>query len=44
MLMSLVCSVTDVLGPYKLTANTSLKFAPFGRRTPQKRGASYLGR
>ena len=28
----------------KVTANTSVKIAPFGRGTPQKRGASYLGR
>ena len=29
--------------PSAETANTSLKVAPFGRWTPQKRGASYLG-
>ena len=26
------------------THNTSVKFAPFGRWTPQKRGAPYFGR
>ena len=25
-------------------SNTSIKFAPSGRGTPQKRGAPYLGR
>ena len=28
----------------KVTANSSVKIAPFGRWTAQKRGAPYLGR
>ena len=33
----------NVVGKLK-TPNAAVKIAPFGRRTPQKRGASYLGR
>jgi hypothetical protein len=28
----------------EMTSNSSMKFAPFGRWTPQKRGAPYLER